>query len=248
MCFAPAEPYRWNAVKGHESAVAWARSHPAAADAALALVLLGAALVSSHVDLEAIEAADPSNPRPSTAGVAVGLTATVAPLALRRRAPLAALLACTAGFIVARVVFDSVEAPITAIALSIAVFSAAAHGRAKWRNWVCGASLVAVMAELWREVTGEVPAEVPNQLVIQALALVVNLALFSAMWALGSTVGSGRRQARELLERTVALEREREEKASRAVFDERVRIARELHDVAPITSASWACRPGPPGR
>jgi len=32
-------------------------------------------------------------------------------------------------------------------------------------------------------------------------------------------------------ERTVQLEQEREEKARRAVFDERVRIARELHDV-----------------
>jgi len=33
------------------------------------------------------------------------------------------------------------------------------------------------------------------------------------------------------LQRTVELEREREENARRAVFDERVRIARELHDV-----------------
>jgi signal transduction histidine kinase len=48
--------------------------------------------------------------------------------------------------------------------------------------------------------------------------------LFCALWALG-------RRGRELLERTVELERERKAGARRAVFEERVRIARELHDV-----------------
>jgi signal transduction histidine kinase len=41
----------------------------------------------------------------------------------------------------------------------------------------------------------------------------------------------GARRAKELFERTVELERQREENARRAVFDEHVRIARELHDV-----------------
>src|SRR5206468_8706569 len=58
-----------------------------------------------------------------------------------------------------------------------------------------------------------------------------NSALFGALWALGAALASGRRRAGELLERTVELEREREENARRAVFEERVRIARERHDV-----------------
>jgi signal transduction histidine kinase len=44
-------------------------------------------------------------------------------------------------------------------------------------------------------------------------------------------VAERRRQERALVERAEQLEVEREEKARRAVFDERVRIARELHDV-----------------
>jgi signal transduction histidine kinase len=55
--------------------------------------------------------------------------------------------------------------------------------------------------------------------------------LFCALWSLGAALDSRRRRAEELLERTVELELEREENARRAVFDERVRIARELHDV-----------------
>jgi signal transduction histidine kinase len=61
--------------------------------------------------------------------------------------------------------------------------------------------------------------------------MVFYAALIVAMWALGSAMGSGRRRAAELLDRTLQLERQREENARRAVFDERVRIARELHDV-----------------
>jgi len=117
--------------------LAWARSYPLAVDAALALALLGAALVSSHVNIEDFEAFDPTYRSPSTAGVSVGLAVTIAPLAFRRRSPLATLLACTAGFLVARVALDSIEGSITAIALSVAVFSAAAHGRERWRNRVC---------------------------------------------------------------------------------------------------------------
>jgi DNA-binding NarL/FixJ family response regulator len=76
-----------------------------------------------------------------------------------------------------------------------------------------------------------VPPEVPDRRLVQAIALLFNLVLFFAMWALGAAIGSGRRRAKELFERTVELERQREENARRAVFDERVRIARELHDV-----------------
>lgn len=202
-----------------------------AADAALAVLLFGAALVSSWASIEAFDATDPAYEPPNTVQVAVGLAATILPLTLRRRLPLVALLASIAGFVVARVALDSVEAPITGIALSLAFYSAGANGRERWRNWVCAAGLVAVAAELWREVSGGFGPGVPNEPLLQALALVVNVALLSAMWALGAAVGSGRRQARELRERTVALEREREDKARRAVFDERVRIARELHDV-----------------
>jgi signal transduction histidine kinase len=203
-----------------------------AADAALAAALFGAALSSSHVTIEYVQAGDRSYRAPDAAGVAVGLAAMVVPLAVRRRFPLSALLACIAGFLLSRNALGSVESTMTTIVLSFAVYSAAAHGRARWRNWVCAVCLVAVMAELWLEVNDDYFApDVPNLLLLQVLVLLVSFALLCAMWALGAALGSGRRRARELLERTVELEREREENARRAVFDERVRIARELHDV-----------------
>jgi signal transduction histidine kinase len=210
----------------------WTQSHPLAADGALAAALLGVALVSSHVTVEYSAAADPSFRVPDAAGVTAGIAAMVAPLVLRRRFPLAVLLACIAAFLLSRNVVDSVESTMTTIVVSLAVYSAAAHGRPRWRTWVCAGCLVAVMVELWREVNDNyLPPDVPNQLLVQILTLLLSFTLFCAMWALGAALGSRRRRAKELLERTVELEHEREENARRAVFDERVRIARELHDV-----------------
>jgi signal transduction histidine kinase len=144
---------------------------------------------------------------------------------------LAVLLACTAAFLFARIVLDTGDGTVTSITLSLAVYSAAAHGRARWRHAVCAVALVAVMGEVWREGAIVFPPDVPNRFLTLILALGINFALFCAMWALGAALGSGRRRAAELVERTVELEREREENARRAVFEERVRVARELHDV-----------------
>jgi signal transduction histidine kinase len=217
-----------NAIK---RAWAWIQSHPGAADAGLALVLLGAALVSSNLVFTDLRAHDPEYSSPSSAGVAIGLAALILPLAWRRRAPVAVLAACTAALLVARLGLGSAEASITTIAMSLAVYSAAAHGGARLRTWVCAICLVAVVGLSWRDAvdgTAGMPTMVP---VAFFATVLINAALFCAMWALGSALGSRRRRTRELLERTVELEHEREENANRAVFDERVRIARELHDV-----------------
>jgi signal transduction histidine kinase len=213
---------------------AWAavESYTTLVDAGVATLLLGAAFVSSDLLYVDAVAHDTSFRTPDRAGLAIGLAGAVLPLAARRRAPLAALAACTLGFLLSRIVFGSDETAITSIVLSLAVYSAAAHGHPRWRNWVCGACLVAVMGEVWHEATTDIPADMPTMLPVALLTLVLlNFALYCAMWALGSALGSRRRRAQELLERTVELEHEREGNASRAVFDERVRIARELHDV-----------------
>jgi signal transduction histidine kinase len=87
------------------------------------------------------------------------------------------------------------------------------------------------MGQLWYELQTTIPAGFPDRRTHQLIQLMVDVALFSAMWALGTALGTGRRRAVELIDRTIALEAERETNARRAVFDERVRIARELHDV-----------------
>jgi signal transduction histidine kinase len=119
----------------------------------------------------------------------------------------------------------NVEQSITALALALAVYSAAAHGCARRRNWVCASCLAAIIGLVVLENPLDLPLE------YRLVDVLVNVGLFCAFWGLGAALGSGRRRAEELLQRTRELEREREENARRAVFEERVRIARELHDV-----------------
>ena len=61
--------------------------------------------------------------------------------------------------------------------------------------------------------------------------LVANIAIFAAAYFFGSTIRNRRLYMEQLEERAAMLERERDEEAKRAVADERLRIAQELHDV-----------------
>jgi signal transduction histidine kinase len=54
---------------------------------------------------------------------------------------------------------------------------------------------------------------------------------FTVAWVIGFAVGDKYREVDEAKERAALAERQREERARRAVADERARIARELHDV-----------------
>jgi signal transduction histidine kinase len=205
----------------------WAltRSHSLAADVLLAVALLALALLSFGVTTS-LFAGDPQNPVPDTAWNTLGLAAVILPLALRRRFPLSVLLVATTTYVVYVVVLGPfVELFVTVVALSAAVYSAAAHSRARLRNAVCAVCLAAIIGV----VVLYNPLGFP--LDYRLLTVLVDVALFCALWSLGAALGAGRRRARELLQRTVELEHEREENARRAVFDERVRIARELHDV-----------------
>jgi signal transduction histidine kinase len=214
---------------GHVAA--WIRSHPGIADAVLAATLVGAGVLSSRTFVNLYRLGDPSYDLPSRLEEVAGLVAAIGPLAFRRRAPLVALVACTAGFLGARVLLDALEQSITVIAVAIAIYSAAAHGHPRWRNVVCSVCVVAMTARLWYETGGQLAPDVPDRQLVLAITMLTVVALFGAAWALGAAIGSSRRRAAELLDRTLELERQREENARRAVFEERVRIARELHDV-----------------
>jgi signal transduction histidine kinase len=205
----------------------WAltRSHSLVADVLLAVALLALALLSFGVT-SSLFAGDPQNPVPDSAWNTLGLVGIILPLALRRRFPLSVLLVATTTYVVYVVVLGPfVELFVTVVALSVAVYSASAHSRARLRNALCAVCLVGIIGV----VVLYNPLGFP--LDYRLLTVLVDVALFCALWSLGAALGAGRRRARELLQRTVELEHEREENARRAVFDERVRIARELHDV-----------------
>jgi signal transduction histidine kinase len=61
--------------------------------------------------------------------------------------------------------------------------------------------------------------------------LVINMGVVAAAWLLGHFAHNYRAYAARLEERTAELERARTELARRAVVEERLRLARELHDV-----------------
>jgi signal transduction histidine kinase len=211
-------------------AQATARRHPAAADAALALVFAAAALVSLEAVHDQIRHFDPSFDLPATGPAVLAMLGITLPLVWRRRAPFSVAIAVVVAFLVGRIVVEVPEASITVLAGSLAIYSAALHGRPRFRTLVLSLCLAAILAEVAREVFFAGSADELNPLA-QAFILTYNVVVLSLPWMLGSVIRSLREHERELADRAAELQREREANARQAVFAERVRIARELHDV-----------------
>jgi signal transduction histidine kinase len=150
-----------------------------------------------------------------TLGYVLALLHTL-PLAARRRFPGAVLALCVAsGLAVAAL---SVPPVVLGPAVLVAVYSVAAYGS----RWVSLAGLAA--AEIGSAAVQLTPSR------FQAPTVVSNALVIGAAWLLGHFVGV-RRAHTARLERTAELERARAELARRAVVEERLRLARELHDV-----------------
>ena len=190
-------------------------------DSGLALV---AAVVSTLVFAELLGVAQPAVPRGTLAlGYALVLLHTL-PLAARRRFPGAVLaLSVGSGLAVAAIGLPPV---VLGVAILVAVYSVAAYGD----RWVSLAGLAA--AELGSAAVQLTPGG------FQAPTVVSNALVVAAAWLLGHFVGVRRaytarleERTAELEERTAQLDQAREELARRAVIQERLRLARELHDV-----------------
>src|SRR5829696_9838265 len=139
------------------------------------------------------------------------------PLALRRRFP---------GTVLALVVASGLAGIALSLppffvgpAILVAVYSVAAYGR----RWVSLAGLAGV------EVALVAVQYSPGRTGVGTL--VGNLGVVAAAWLLGHFAHNYRAYAARLEERTAELERAREALARRAVVEERLRLARELHDV-----------------
>jgi signal transduction histidine kinase len=138
------------------------------------------------------------------------------PLAARRRFPGTVLATSVAsGLAVAAI---GLPPEILVMVILVAVYSVAAYGD----RWVSLAGLAA--AELGSAAVQLTPGR------FNAPTVVTNTLVIGAAWLLGHFVGV-RRAYTARVERTAELERARAEQARRAVAEERLRLARELHDV-----------------
>jgi signal transduction histidine kinase len=218
--------------------VAAVRRHPVAADSVVAVAFSAGSLVSLYATFELLRQ-DPKFHEPAKAGIVLALLTVTVPLALRRRFPLAVASVVIVAFVVGRVARNpgvpglaSWEGTLTVWACWLALYGAVAHGRRTPRTPLVVAALAAVLfGEAVREVLFYKGGLFPGLPLNQGFYLAYNGAFIVLPVLLGLAVRSLRDQQRELAAQAVELRREREQNARRAVLDERVRIARELHDV-----------------
>jgi signal transduction histidine kinase len=202
---------RWSAVRSRLP-----RLEPLVADGLLALVAAGLSLAQLQEF--------PSPRSRSTLNVALVLLQTL-PLVFRRRAPFTVFAVAAAAAAVQGTL--QLRGPLFAfLALNLALYSLAAYGdrRLAIRGVAVWALLLTVrlgylLVTRWPVVIGGL------------YDVVDDYVLLAAAWTLGEGVRQRRLHATELEERAARLERERDEKARQAAIQERLRIARELHDV-----------------
>ena len=204
--------------------------HPLAADTALAGAFAVAALVSAVSLSQYLDALNPGFESPTTAAIVVWALLLTAPLALRRQFPLATVLAVVGAFLLARRVLDIDESSVTVMAGTFALYSAAAHGDLRRRTPVLALCVAVIGAQVVTDIYVRAP-EAQGRALTQGFTLFYNIVYLALPWALGVAVRALRQRQTELAQRAAELEQERTTNARRAVFEERVRIARELHDV-----------------
>jgi signal transduction histidine kinase len=154
------------------------------------------------------------------------------PLIWRRRYPLAVLAVMSVVFTVGHAL-NVPESEWWTYSWAVAFYGAGVYGSSQRRDLVRLGAVAAFLAVLihrlfFREIEG---FDEGNLALLQALSLAANLVAVIAVWWFSDAVRVRREQENQLAETVVQLELDRQENARRAVFDERVRIARELHDV-----------------
>jgi len=202
--------------------VAALRRQPLVADVTLAVGLAALAAITGVVLVAPRAQAAP----PSTPVIVAWAVALAAPLVLRRRWPLVVLAVISVHFTRYWAV-GQVNEIASWVILGVAVYSAAAYADRRRAGWVCGACL------LWLIGSGVVLSVRAGPIgAVEVAAIAMFDALpFLLAWPLGAMMRRLREYRAVLEERNRQLDQEREVNARRAVLEERVRIARELHDV-----------------
>ena len=164
------------------------------------------------------------------------------PLALRRRFPLVVAVVVSAAFFIGGQ-FLVPEALVINIALFIAIYTLGAWGHdRRVANIVRAVITVGMFIWIFANIaiTTADPETMPgfsraglfSELAAwSVIQVITNLLYFIGAWAFGNAMWSSARRKAQLVEQAAELADEREFSAQQAVALDRVRIARELHDV-----------------
>jgi signal transduction histidine kinase len=194
----------------------------------------GLALLVAVANVVAVAVASEPESRPPDA-LAYGLAVVVgAVLLARRRWPLAVLIASAAILLL----YYSLQYPgiPPAVALAAALYTAVTAGYLRWGVLV---STFFVAAGLFVVV---IRKHEPPLLTLAQMAQ--QAALLAVVLLLGEVVRNRRRYMEEVRERLRRAEVDREREAVRQVAEERLRIARELHDVMAHTITAISVQAG----
>jgi signal transduction histidine kinase len=197
------------------------------ADVGLAVLVAAANVVAISV------ASEPQSRSPDALAYVLGVVIG-AMLLVRRRWPLAVLIASAALLFL----YYSLNYPgiPPAVALAVALYTAVVAGHLRW-GWPIAAFFI--LAGLFVVVIRK------HELFLLTLAqMAQQAALLAVVLLLGEVVRNRRRYLDEVRERMQRVEAEREREAARQVAEERLRIARELHDVMAHTITAISVQAG----
>lgn len=160
-------------------------------------------------------------------------------LALRRRFPLATLIAESALFIAIGIRLEELGVIFTIqMILFVALYSAWAWSRSPKRLYAVSAVVILAMFGwiAWEFGTTTPPPRpdiglLPPYAAMIVYSLLINIVYFFGAMAWGHGAWRSARQREEIAERVAAERRAQDRDRERAVQTERVRIARDLHDV-----------------
>ncbi|MFF2411109.1 sensor histidine kinase [Streptomyces sp. NPDC058092] len=196
----------------------WLRDHPLALDSVLALAVLVAMVIGSFVRPGAPNGAAFGTRTPEAGSVLLMVLGAVA-LIWRRRHPMAVLVA-TAGLTVVELVGFDPPAPVV-MSTVIALYTVAARTD-RPTTWRVGLLTMAVLTAA-AMFFGSAPWYSQENFGVFAWTGMAGAA--------GDAVRSRRAFVDAIRERAERAERTRDEEARRRVAEERLRIARDLHDV-----------------
>ncbi|WP_100812666.1 MULTISPECIES: sensor histidine kinase [unclassified Microbacterium] len=225
-----------------ESDRASLRRVPTSADLRADALLAAAMLIGSILSAWLTSVAGLYGDEQAPFGWGVVYSAVVtAPLAFRRRFPsLVAIVVCAAYFVAVSLRIPEIY--VGNIAVFIAIYTVGAWVDDRRRAMLVRAVLIAGMF-VWLLITTFQGSTAPTDeglsrvgafspyVAFMLIQFLINALYFGGAYYFGDHAYAAARKRAELRERTAQLEREREVTARQAVALDRLRIARELHDV-----------------